>query len=196
MLTSRTQHFRDDGQIRGALLDTTRAGRDATRIVALEDFSDTQIRDFLTRLYGGDADRRPSAGSTGSSEIKDLLGLSRNPRMLAFIAELPDSRLDEAERSGQTHPGGGPVPEDPRPLARRGGQAPAGRLRHQPLPEEHRLAACRDLALRSVGLARFRDEAVSAEDLVRDHPGRPWPSWSASGSAPSRPGTPSGRAPC
>jgi hypothetical protein len=59
VLTSRTQHFRDDGQIPKALL-SGRTGRDAGRVLALEDFSDTQILDFLTRLHNGDARRARS----------------------------------------------------------------------------------------------------------------------------------------
>ena len=91
VLTSRSQHFRDDGQVRRVL--DRRTGRDPARVLELEDFSDGQIRDFLTRLYKGnqtEAERRFGR----IEQIKDLLGLSRNPRMLAFIAELPDARLD------------------------------------------------------------------------------------------------------
>ena len=53
VLTSRAQHFRDDSQVRQMLLDSA-TGRGATRIVALEDFGEPQIRTFLTKLYGGD----------------------------------------------------------------------------------------------------------------------------------------------
>src|SRR5262249_56845211 len=58
VLTSRTQHFADDSQVRGALLTST-GGRDACRIVALEDFSDPPIREFLRRPYRRDPPRPP-----------------------------------------------------------------------------------------------------------------------------------------
>jgi hypothetical protein len=165
VLTTRTQHFRDDEQIRRALLDTT-MGRDAARILDLEDFSDTQIRDFLTRLHTGDA-----AGAQRRFDrierIKDLLGLSRNPRMLAFIAELPDARLDEAERSGQSMGAADLYREILDHWLEGEVKRQQAAFGLEPLPEEDRLAACRALALRSWASHDSETAAVNVEDLVR-----------------------------
>src|SRR5262249_51329831 len=98
VLTSRTQHFHDDSQIDNELRKNP-AGRDVGRIIALADFTDDQIREFLRLFYDGDEER---AGQRFArlGKIKDLLGLSRNPRMLTFVAALPDERLDQAQQSG------------------------------------------------------------------------------------------------
>ncbi len=91
VLSSRTQHFASDAQWRTVLADEVHlvAG---SRLVELEDFTDDQIREFLVRLYGGD---EAAAGERFEliHDIKDLLGLSRNPRMLSFIAELDADEL-------------------------------------------------------------------------------------------------------
>ncbi|WP_250285486.1 pentapeptide repeat-containing protein [Frankia sp. CiP1_Cm_nod2] len=95
VLTSRSQHFRSDQQVRTALarrVDTLTA----SRVVGLEDFTDGQIEEFLTRFYNGDRDR--AAGRLALiHDIRDLLGLSRNPRMLGFIARLDEQRLRAAQ---------------------------------------------------------------------------------------------------
>src|SRR5262249_10377014 len=72
---------------------------DICREMQLDGFDEVQIRDFLVRHYGNDkrrADNRERLADdrlTFIRDIKDLLGLSRNPRMLSFIAELDDSEL-------------------------------------------------------------------------------------------------------
>ncbi|WP_322779283.1 TIR domain-containing protein [Frankia sp. Cas4] len=98
VLSSRTQHFASDTQWRTTLGDEVHlvAG---SRLVELGDFADNQIRDFLSRLYGGDtsaADRRLEL----IRDIKDLLGLSRNPRMLSFIADLDEDELRAVRAAG------------------------------------------------------------------------------------------------
>ncbi len=98
VLSSRTQHFASDDQWRTELGDEVHlvAG---SRLVLLEDFADSQIRDFLVRLYRGDtaaADARLEL----IRDIKDLLGLSRNPRMLSFIAALDEAELRAVRASG------------------------------------------------------------------------------------------------
>ncbi|WP_322753115.1 hypothetical protein [Frankia sp. Cas3] len=98
VLSSRTQHFASDTQWRTTLGDEVHlvAG---SRLVELGDFADSQIRDFLSRLYGGDtsaADRRLEL----IRDIKDLLGLSRNPRMLSFIADLDEDELRAVRAAG------------------------------------------------------------------------------------------------
>src|SRR5262249_46688878 len=146
VLTSRTQHFADDSQVRGALLTST-GGRAACRIAAWEDLPDPQIREFLRRLYGGDA-ARADLRFERLGRIRDLLGLSRNPRMLAFIAALPDDRLDEAERS-QGRIGAAELYREIIHYWLDGEvKRQAVAYGRKVLPKAERLAACRALALR------------------------------------------------
>jgi WD40 repeat protein len=95
VLTSRTQHFRSTNQVLNALGQKVSALA-ASRVVVLEDFTDDQIRSFLTKHYGGDRERA-AARFALLGAIHDLLGLSRNPRMLSFIADLDDERLREVQ---------------------------------------------------------------------------------------------------
>ena len=95
VLTSRTQHFISDAQVHtalGARVDLV-PGR---RLAHLEDFTDEQIRSFLVGLFGGDT-ARAEARLELIKDVRDLLGLSRNPRMLSFIAALPEERLRVAQ---------------------------------------------------------------------------------------------------
>jgi uncharacterized protein YjbI with pentapeptide repeats len=98
VVTSRTQHFFSDQQVRTVL-----AGRAAElqgyRLIHLRPFENDQIRLFLGNLLGSKqaADARFSL----LEEVRDLLGLSANPRMLALIAEVPEDQLKQAkERHG------------------------------------------------------------------------------------------------
>lgn len=95
VLTSRTQHFQSTNQVLNALGQKVSALA-ASRVVVLEDFTDDQILDFLTKHYGGD-EKRAAARFRLLGAIHDLLGLSRNPRMLSFIADLDDERLREVQ---------------------------------------------------------------------------------------------------
>ncbi|ACU40232.1 eIF2A-related protein [Actinosynnema mirum] len=96
VLTSRTQHFRSAAQVLTALGDEVVA-TGASRVVELEDFTREQIVEFLTKRYGGDHERA-RARLRLLDEVQDLLGLSRNPRMLSFIAELEEDRLREVQQ--------------------------------------------------------------------------------------------------
>ncbi|WP_250279738.1 pentapeptide repeat-containing protein [Frankia sp. Cppng1_Ct_nod] len=116
VVSSRSQHFLNDDQVRTAL------GRNVERVAAsrlaqLEDFTDGQIHAFLVNLF----DRRPTTVGDGDQpraackrawvtaeraaaarlalirDIRDLLGLARNPRMLGFIAELDEERLRDVQ---------------------------------------------------------------------------------------------------
>ena len=95
VLTSRTQHFRSDRQIRTAL-DHRLELLSSTRVAILEDFTDSQIEQFLSRHYGGD-EQRATARMELIRDVRDLLGLARNPRMLGFIARLEGSRLRQVQ---------------------------------------------------------------------------------------------------
>ncbi|MGH4001478.1 MAG: NACHT domain-containing protein, partial [Pseudonocardiaceae bacterium] len=95
VLTSRTQHFRSTAQIRTALGDQATA-LPASRVAILEDFTGKQILRFLNQHYDGDA-HRAQARFDLLGEVRDLLGLSRNPRMLSFIADLDEQRLRDVQ---------------------------------------------------------------------------------------------------
>ncbi|MDQ1295123.1 MAG: hypothetical protein QG608_3008, partial [Actinomycetota bacterium] len=163
VVTSRTQHFRDDSQIRQTLLGT-RTGRQSTRIVALEDFSDPQIRTFLSHLYGGD-EVRAGRRVDRLDEIKDLLGLSRNPRMLAFLAELPDNDLDEARSSGGRIRAADLYAKILDHWLRGEVSRQKVRFGPEPLSREHRWAACRELAFRLWATPNTTGDTVGVADL-------------------------------
>jgi WD40 repeat protein len=95
VLTSRSQHFRSDQQVRTALAQRIETLA-ASRVAGLKDFTDSQVEAFLTRFYDGDH-ARAAARMALIHDIRDLLGLSRNPRMLGFIARLDETRLRQVQ---------------------------------------------------------------------------------------------------
>ena len=105
ILTSRTQHFRSTDQVKtalGARIET----RTGSRVVVLEDFTEHQIRQFLTNLYQGDT-ARAEARFALLSEIENLLELAHNPRLLSFVAAMEDEQLHEVRRrEGRITPAG------------------------------------------------------------------------------------------
>jgi WD40 repeat protein len=100
VVTSRTQHFRTSSQVFTALGE--RVGLlPHRRVLGIEDFSSTQIRTFLQRRYSGD-DRAAELRLDRMKGIQDLLGLSSNPRMLSFIANLEEERLAAVANASHT----------------------------------------------------------------------------------------------
>ena len=97
VVSSRTQHFRSDAQVRTAL-GVHIASNSTSRIASIEDFTEEQILAVLTTLYDGDQ-AAANARFQLLSNIPDLIGLSRNPRMLSFIAGLPDQDLQGIEQT-------------------------------------------------------------------------------------------------
>ena len=94
VVTSRTQHFQSDSQVKSALLQRTVA-LPGLHVGRLQPFDETQILGFLENLLG---DREAAARRFDLiRDIRDLLGLSHNPRMLGFIAALPEEQLRDAE---------------------------------------------------------------------------------------------------
>jgi len=146
VLTSRTQHFHSTAQIRTAL-GAQVAALAASRVAELEDFTEKQILQFLTQHYGGDAQRAQSR-FTLLGDVRDLLGLSRNPRMLSFIADLDEQRL----RAVQAEHGQISAAELYRELVDFWLLREAGRHQHRGglrfLDDKERLVACTALALR------------------------------------------------
>ena len=99
VVTSRTQHFESEKQVKTVLLQRAEA-HPGLRLCHLQPFNEEQIRGFLTNLLGdrGKAEIRLEL----IREVQDLLGLSENPRMLSFIAGLEEDQLREAkDRQGK-----------------------------------------------------------------------------------------------
>jgi len=146
VLTSRTQHFRSTSQIRTALGDQVAAVA-ASRVAVLEDFTEEQILQFLAKHYGGNLDAAQARFAL-LGDVRDLLGLSRNPRMLSFIARLDEQRL----RAVQAEHGQISAAELYRELVDFWLVKEVERHQHrnglQPLDDKERLAACTALALR------------------------------------------------
>jgi WD40 repeat protein len=99
VVASRTQHFRSHAQVFSALGE--RVGLlPNRRILGVEDFTPAQIRAYLVRRYGDE--RRAETRLRLINGIQDLLGLSQNPRMLSFIADLDEERLRAVTSAGHT----------------------------------------------------------------------------------------------
>jgi WD40 repeat protein/3',5'-cyclic AMP phosphodiesterase CpdA len=89
VVTSRRQHFLTDQEVQTKV--ETLTGR---RIALLQPFDRSQILGFLQRCCGGadEAARRLEL----LERVEDLMGLSQNPRLLRFIVDLPEEKLEEA----------------------------------------------------------------------------------------------------
>jgi len=95
VLSSRTQHFQSNTQVLMALGERTRLVPQR-RILSVEEFSRDQIHEYLRNRFGpGEAAERRYQHI---GAIRDLLGLSQNPRMLSFIADLDEQRLPAVAR--------------------------------------------------------------------------------------------------
>lgn len=99
VLSSRRQHFLSETQIKLALTEQA-AKVPGFRLIMLEPFGELQIRQYLHNVLVDkqQADERYAL----IHDVKDLLGLSHNPRMLGFIARIPEASLREAkQRDGE-----------------------------------------------------------------------------------------------
>ncbi|WP_437982835.1 pentapeptide repeat-containing protein [Sorangium sp. So ce117] len=94
VVTSRTQHFLDDRQIKQELARRAEQVQ-GYRLVQLQGFGEPQIRRFLGNLIPEPAEAE--ARYRLLHEVRDLLGLSENPRMLGFIAKIEERKLLEAK---------------------------------------------------------------------------------------------------
>lgn len=95
VVTSRTQHFESDRQVRTALgerIDQL-SGR---RIAYLQRFDRNQVRCFLVHRLGDEASADERLALL--QEIRDLAGLAENPRLLGFIADLAPQDLRSAQQ--------------------------------------------------------------------------------------------------
>lgn len=96
VVASRTQHFQTHDQILTAMGVKVQQLSER-RIFSLSDLSDDQIRTMLVNIYGdaARADRRVEL----LAGIPGLRDLAQNPRMLTFIADLDEARLQAVAES-------------------------------------------------------------------------------------------------
>jgi sugar lactone lactonase YvrE len=94
VVTSRSQHFVSEQQVKSALAERA-AMLPGYRLAKLQPFTEAQIRRSLVNRLGDDgaADARMRL----LADVKDLLGLSANPRMLGFIAEIEEAQHRQAK---------------------------------------------------------------------------------------------------
>ena len=91
VVASRTQHFQTHTQVLTALGE--RVGLfPQRRVLSVAGFTPDQIESYLVGRYAGD-ERAAASRMTLIEGVQDILGLSRNPRMLSFIADLDPDRL-------------------------------------------------------------------------------------------------------
>lgn len=100
VLSSRRQHFLTEGDIHRAVeREFARKAESAVqggyRLIMLEPFAEPQIRRYLRNALGDEV--ASEARYRLLDEVKDLIGLSHNPRMLSFIAGIPEESLREAK---------------------------------------------------------------------------------------------------
>ncbi|MFC5752605.1 TIR domain-containing protein [Actinomadura rugatobispora] len=90
VVAGRTQHFKSQAQVLTAMGEKVGV-LPHRRVLGLEDFTPSQVRSYLVGRYGDEevADARLRT----LEDIGELLGLTSNPRMLSFIADLPEERL-------------------------------------------------------------------------------------------------------
>jgi WD40 repeat protein/nucleoside phosphorylase len=93
IVTSRTQHFLTDQDIKRELARRAEV-LPGYRLIKLERFNGEQVRRFLTKRLGSDSAALERMALL--RDVKDLLGLSENPRLLSFIAELKPKALQDA----------------------------------------------------------------------------------------------------
>lgn len=94
VITSRSQHFLSDQQAKLVLAEQASSVK-GYRLAKLQAFSKEQIQRFLERRLG--AKDKAEARFRLLDEVQDLLGLAHNPRMLGFIADIPEKELLEAK---------------------------------------------------------------------------------------------------
>lgn len=95
IISSRRQHFLSDSDIKLEL--TEKAEQTAGyRMVLLKPFGESQIRRYLHNVLQNE--RETNERYKLIHDIKDLMGLSENPRMLSFIVKLPEEKLWEAKK--------------------------------------------------------------------------------------------------
>jgi hypothetical protein len=120
VITSRTQHFFSDQQVKLALAEQA-SNVKGYRLAKLQPFSKAQIQRFLVKRLGNEDEKRFRL----LDEVQDLLGLSHNPRMNASGAwpsprtarRSPAHPPTEPAVSGRSIQGSASPPSSPCPKA-------------------------------------------------------------------------------
>src|SRR5260370_29515173 len=97
IVASRTQHFKSRAQVLTALGERVEL-LPHRRVLDITEFSEAQVREYLANRY--DSEKEADERIRLLSGVQDLLGLSRNPRMLSFIADLDSERLAAVATAG------------------------------------------------------------------------------------------------
>jgi formylglycine-generating enzyme required for sulfatase activity len=105
VVSSRTEHFLTDADIKRELYRLVESLAETRRNIAyLQPFSQAQIEVFVRKRFPDDNEQ---AGFyldciSGKDRIRDLLGLSKNPRMLSFITDIEREKLEQVrEKHGE-----------------------------------------------------------------------------------------------
>jgi WD40 repeat protein len=97
VVASRTQHFTSHAQVLTALGERVDL-LPHRRVLDIAEFTEAQIRAYLANRY--DSESEADERIRLLRGVQDLLGLSRNPRMLSFIADLDGQRLAAVATAG------------------------------------------------------------------------------------------------
>lgn len=92
IVTSRTSHFESDKQVRNKLAEALQQGFRGLRYCHVLPFEPEQIETYLQKRFKAEA----SAWMQLLKNVEDLIGLSRIPRMLAFITSVKREMLEQA----------------------------------------------------------------------------------------------------
>jgi nucleoside phosphorylase len=99
VITSRTQHFESEHQVREALTKGSGSPR-GYQLMRLQPFTRERIHQFLARRLGDPIEA--AKRSLLLDELPDLPSLAVNPRMLSFIMDLPEEDLRKAKERHQS----------------------------------------------------------------------------------------------
>jgi WD40 repeat protein len=97
IVASRTQHFTSHTQVLTALGERVDL-LPHRRVLDIAEFTESQIRAYLANRYDSESEADDRIRLLRG--VQDLLGLSRNPRMLSFIADLDSQRLAAVASAG------------------------------------------------------------------------------------------------
>jgi len=99
VITSRTQHFESEHQVREALTKGSSSPR-GYQLMRLQPFTKEQIHRFMAKRLGDPIEA--AKRSLLLDELPDLPSLAVNPRMLSFILDLPEEDLRKAKERHQS----------------------------------------------------------------------------------------------
>ena len=96
ILTSRDHHFISDREVAVTALEANLARAAQLRLIKLVGFDEGQIMRFLRRQL--DDKEKAARLFNLLVQVRDLSSLAENPRMLSFIADIEEQRLEQAHR--------------------------------------------------------------------------------------------------